>query len=235
MSLIALHYVAVAPALGANSILILQSELMLARCMLRQPYKMRKVIFESSVSLDGFIEGPNGELDWLLCADEPADIKSFLSSFDTIFYGRKTYDKMGIPKPGNEVFSGIGEQFLSAVQGMRKYVFSRTRKHVEGNAMVINENLEPEVRRIREEDGKDIWLCGGADILKTFTRLDLVDEYFLSVHPVILADGKPLFEGIRIPLNLNLVQEHKLRSGVVILRYVPVSRIKTISYGSRSI
>lgn len=208
---------------------------MLACCMPRLAYKMRKIIFESSVSLDGFIEGPNGELDWLLCADEPADIKSFLSSFDTIFYGRKTYDRMAVPNPEDEASSAVRKQFLSAVQAMRKYVFSRTRKHVEGNAMVIHQNLESEVRRIREEYGKDIWLCGGADILKTFARLDLVDEYFLSVHPVILVGGKPLFEEMKVPLNLNLVEEYKLRSGVVILRYIPASRINTISYGSRSI
>jgi dihydrofolate reductase len=208
---------------------------MLERLMQCQAYKMRKVIFESSVSLDGFIEGPDGELDWLLCGNEPPDIKSFLSSFDTIFYGRKTYEKIGMPNAGDEIGSGIREQFLSALQAMRKYVFSRTRRHVQGNAMVVSENLELEVRRITEEDGKNIWLCGGADILKTFARLDLVDEYFLSVHPVVLAGGKPLFEGTKVPLNLNLVEEHKLRSGVVILRYIPASRINTISYGSRSI
>lgn len=208
---------------------------MLACFMLRLAYQMRKVIFESSVSLDGFIEGPNGELDWLLCADEPADMNSFFSSFDTIFYGRKTYDKMAIPHSDNEASSAVTKQFLSAVQAMRKYVFSRTRKHVEGNAMVIHQNLESEVRRIREEYGKDIWLCGGADILKTFARLDLVDEYFLSVHPVILAGGKPLFEGMKVPLNLKLVEKRKLGSGIVILRYLPASRINTITYGSRSI
>lgn len=215
--------------------LSLQRELMLARRMLRLAYKMRKVIFESSVSLDGFIEGPNGELDWLLGADEPADINSFLSSFDTIFYGRKTYDKMAFPHLDDKTTSSVRKQFLSAVQAMRKYVFSRTRKHVEGNAMVIHQNLESEVRRIIGEYGKDIWLCGGADILKTFARLDLVDEYLLSVHPVILEGGKPLFQGIEVPSNLNLVEEHKLGSGVVILRYVPASRINTISYDGRSI
>lgn len=196
---------------------------------------MRKVIFESSISLDGFIEGPNGELDWLRQWDEPGGVTSLLSSFDTIFYGRKTYDKMGVPKLGENKISQNEEQFLWAVQGMRKYVFSRTLKHVDGNAMVIHENLEPEVKRIREEEGKNIWLCGGADILKTFARLDLVDEYLLSVHPVRLAGGKPLFEGRKIPLDLKLLDKHKLRSGVVILRYLPESRTNTTCYDGGSI
>jgi len=196
---------------------------------------MRKVIFESSISLDGFIEGPGGELDWLQQGQDAVDISAFLSSFDTIFYGRKTYDKIGVPKRKDARMGSKEERFLLAVEGMRKYVFTRTMKHVEGNAMVIGDNLEVEVKRIREEEGKNIWLCGGADILRTFARFDLVDEYFLSVHPIILAAGKPLFEGLRIPSNLKLVNRQKLKSGVLILQYIPESRLNTICYDSRGI
>jgi dihydrofolate reductase len=131
---------------------------------------MRKVIFESSISLDGFIEGPGGELDWLQQGQDAVDISAFLSSFDTIFYGRKTYDKIGVPKRKDARMGSKEERFFLAVEGMRKYVFTRTMKHVEGNAMVIGDNLEVEVKRIREEEGKNIWLCGGADILRTFAR-----------------------------------------------------------------
>jgi dihydrofolate reductase len=196
---------------------------------------MRKIIFESAISLDGFIEGPDGELDWLQRGDDSVDITALISSFDTIFYGRKTYDRLGAPKWKDEKMSSGEERFFQAVQAMRKYVFTRTVKHVEGNAMVIAKNLESEVKRIREEEGKNIWLCGGADILKTFARLDLVDEYFLSVHPILLTAGKPLFEDIRIPLNLKLVNKQKLTSGVLILRYIPENRLKTICYDNRGI
>src|SRR5687768_18387650 len=111
---------------------------------------MRKIIFESAISLDGFIEGPDGELDWLQRGDDSVDIAALISSFDTIFYGRKTYDRLGVPKWKEEKMSTGEEQFFLAVQAMRKYVFTRTMKHVEGNAMVIAENLESEVKRIRE-------------------------------------------------------------------------------------
>ena len=91
--------------------------------------------------------------------------------------------------------------------------------------MVVGDNLESEVQRIRAEEGKNIWFCGGADILKTFIRLDLVDEYVLSVHPIILMAGKPLFPEKKVPENLTLTAKHEMPSGVMILRYKPKSRL----------
>ena len=197
--------------------------------------QMRSVIFEASVSLDGFIEGPNGELDWLVAEEEQTfDIDAFLSSFDTIFYSRKAYEKLGIPQNIHGDLSLDETELYYTLHGIRKYVFSRKQKHVAGNGMVISENLEGEVKRIRREEGKNIWLCGGADILRTFADLDLVDEYVLRIHPVVLRSGKLLFTGNEMPLNLKLVDTQELRSGVVILHYKPKSRLKN-QYVSRSL
>jgi dihydrofolate reductase len=187
---------------------------------------MRKVIFESAVSIDGFIEGPNGELDWMVCEEGDGDARPFLSAFDTIFYGRKAYEKFGIAPSCTPELAEAEREFYYAIATMRKYVFSRRKKHVAGNGMVVSENLEAEVIRIRDEEGKNIWLCGGADIFKTFVDLDLIDEYILTVHPVVLNRGKSLFGGIKKPLNLKLVRKYNLRSGVVILHYRPESRRK---------
>jgi len=187
---------------------------------------MRKIIFQSSVSLDGFIEGPNGELDWLIRDEEASDVVEFLSDFDTIFYGRKTYEKMGVQEFMEPDLRAVEKEFLYILHGMRKYVFSRQKKHVSGNAMVVGRDLESEVLRIREEEGKNIWLRGGADILRTFADLDLVDEYLLIMHPVVLSSGKPLFWGMKKPLYLKLIRERNLKSGVVILHYKPESRLK---------
>lgn len=187
--------------------------------------EMRKIVFESSLSLDGFIEGPNGELDWLVFNHKPVDILRVLSAFDTIFYGRKTYQAFNTAKTLEKTRAEVERPFHDALYGMRKYVFSRTEKHVEGNAMVVGDNLESEVQRIRAEEGKDIWFCGGADILKTFVRLDLVDEYVLSVHPIMLMAGKPLFPERQIPADLKLMQKYKMPSGILILHYKPQSRI----------
>jgi dihydrofolate reductase len=195
---------------------------------------MRKVIFESAISIDGFIEGPDGDMDWLICGEQNCNASEFITAFDTIFYGRKAYEKFGVlPYIGRDIPEAERE-FYYSIGAMRKYVFSRTVKHVAGNGMVISEDLEGEVKRIREEKGKDIWFCGGADILQTFVDLDLVDEYILSVHPVLLRSGKPLFADNKKPLNLKLIDKHKLKSGVVILHYQPESRLNIKSYDGRS-
>lgn len=189
---------------------------------------MRRVIFESSVSIDGFIEGPNGELDWFVGDNDcRSDVEAFFSAFDTIFYGRKAYERMTLPATLDPVLSEADRKFYYQLHGIRKYVFSRTQKHVSGNGMVVSENLEAEVMRIRNENGKDIWFCGGADILRTFAELDLVDEYVITVHPVLLARGTPLFAGNKKPGNLKLISKRDLKSGIVILHYKPENRIKT--------
>lgn len=187
---------------------------------------MRKIVFQSAVSLDGFIEGPNGELDWLIVEDASWNAVEFLRRYDTIFYGRKAYEKVGIPHVMDLTLSAPQRHFFDATGYMRKYVFSRLAKHVAGNGMVIPPNFEEEVKRIRAEDGKDIWLCGGAGILKAFSDLDLVDEYILSVYPVLLGSGKQLF-GAQQPANLKLLNRWNMTSGVVTLQYRPQSRLKT--------
>ncbi len=187
---------------------------------------MRKVIFESAISVDGFIEGPDGEMDWLAFGQERFNPTEFLSRFDTIFYGRKAYERFGVPRSTDEFVSEAQREFYFTINQMRKYVFSRKEKHLPGNGMVVSENLETEVKRIREEEGKNIWFCGGPDILKTFADLDLVDEYVFTVHPVALRSGKPLFDGIKRPMNLKLLDKRNLKSGVIGLRYQPESRIE---------
>lgn len=196
---------------------------------------MRKVIFESAVSMDGFIEGPKGELDWLMFEQSGCDAYHLFSRFDTIFYGRRAYERLGISGVVPDDLPGGQRQFLSAASHMRKYVFSRVAKHVPGNGMVITENIEREVKRIREEEGKNIWLFGGADILKTFAELDLVDDYFLRVHPVLLRSGKRLFEGRQKPDDLILINKDHLDSGVVKLHYRPESRINNHYHEDRSV
>jgi dihydrofolate reductase len=186
---------------------------------------MRKIIFEMAMSLDGYIEGPNGELDWLIFEKNGAYTNEFLLDFDTIFYGRLAYEKFGITRVAGPLQTEAQREFYEALNGTRKYVFSRTAKHVLGNAMVIHDNLLTEVRRIRNEDGKNIWLCGGADIFSTFVELDLIDEYIFTIHPRILGSGKLLFQNIRKRLNLKLIHAQNLASGVVALHYIPGSEV----------
>ncbi len=197
---------------------------------------MRRVIFEVSISLDGFIEGPNGEMDWLVgSGDGLFDGQAFFDSFDTMFFGRKAYERIAIPPNAHALLREEDHEFFYLLHGMRKYVFSRREKHVRGNGMVVCDNLVEEVNRIRAEDGKNILFCGGADIFATFAELDLIDEYVLMVHPVLLRGGKLLFRDDGKSLGLELIGKQSLNSGVVILHYRPANRIKEVNYESRSI
>jgi dihydrofolate reductase len=185
---------------------------------------MRKIVFESSVSLDGFIEGPDGELDWLVSEDGVFDVDAFVSQFDTIFYGRKAYERFGADC-SRSTHSYNSNLFKATIAQMRKYVFSRREKHVRGNGMVVA-NMEEEVRRIAGEHGKNIWFGGGADILRSFVELDLIDEYVLRVHPVVLGSGKSLFPNHEGKMKLRLIDERYAESGLMVLRYQPQTRIQ---------
>lgn len=98
-------------------------------------------------------------------------------------------------------------------------MFSRTQKEADDKATFINDNILEEVLKLKNEPGKDIWLYGGANLITTFINLGLIDEFRLSVHPVILGEGKPLFINIKQRLNLKLVNTRTFSSGVVQLIY----------------
>ncbi|WLV25854.1 dihydrofolate reductase family protein [Aciduricibacillus chroicocephali] len=177
----------------------------------------RKVILDLAVTLDGFIEGENGEVDWCIMDSEMGFI-NFLNQIDTILYGRKSYDLWGQFAPANDA-SDAEKEMWELVHSKEKYVFSRTPKEYDNEAIFINENIPEEVNKLKNAPGKDIWLYGGASLITTFIDLGLVDEFRLSVHPVILGEGRPLFIDIKQRLNLRLVNTKTYSSGVVQLIY----------------
>ncbi|MGE5677083.1 MAG: dihydrofolate reductase family protein [Pseudomonadota bacterium] len=183
--------------------------------------KSRKVVLDLAVSLDGFIEGINGETDWCIM-DEDMDFTKFLSNVDTILYGRKSYELWGKYIPGNEA-SDMEKEIWELVHSKNKYVFSKTLTEADDN-VIINANIEEEVNKLKKEPGKDIWLYGGASLITTFMKSGLVDEYRLSVHPVILGAGKPLFVDIKKRQELKLVDTRIFSSGVVQLCYHPANK-----------
>lgn len=175
----------------------------------------RKIILDLAVTLDGFIEGKNGEVDWCIMDSEMGFI-SFLNQIDTILYGRKSYDLWGQFTPGIE---HTDTEIWELIHSKDKYVFSRTEKRTDNKVTFINDNIWEEVNTLKNKPGKDIWLYGGASLITTFIHLGLVDEFRLSVHPVILGEGKPLFIDITQRLNLKMVNTRKFSSGVVQLIY----------------
>ncbi|WP_210364027.1 dihydrofolate reductase family protein [Bacillus sp. REN3] len=177
----------------------------------------RKIVLDLAVTIDGYIEGANGEVDWCIMDSEMGFI-DFLNQIDTIFYGRKSYDLWGQFTPEKED-PDAEKEIWKAVHSKEKYVFSKTRKGTDNKAVFINDHILEEVTELKNKPGKDIWLYGGASLITTFIDLGLVDEFRLSVHPVILGEGKPLFMDLKQRLNLKLVNTRTFSSGVVQLIY----------------
>jgi dihydrofolate reductase len=168
---------------------------------------MRKLILGVAVSLDGFIEGPNGEYDWCF-TDQDYGLKEFFKRIDTIFVGRKTYEMSSEMEGGPAGFPKFKE-----------YVFSTTLDKVKGGATLIKEDIKIEVEKIKNEKGKDIWLFGGANLTTSLMNLGLVDELSLAIHPILLGGGKPLFNNIKDRIKLMLVDTKKYSTGLVSLTY----------------
>lgn len=179
---------------------------------------MKKVVLDLAVTLDGFIEGPNGEIDWCVM-DEDMDFDGFLANIDTIFYGRVSYDAWGKFEP--ETNASTSEKTLwEAVHSKDKFVFS-SQSRQDDSATFIVSDVAHQVAKIKNQEGKNIWLYGGASLIKTFIQGGLIDTYRISVHPVALGSGKPLFEDLKNRIGLRLIKTNVFRSGVVQLIYEP--------------
>ncbi len=169
---------------------------------------MRKIILQLAVSLDGFIEGPNGEFDWCF-TDDDYGMTEFFKRIDAIFLGRKTY----------ELTLTMGGSAPPGFPALKEYVFSRSLDKIEGDRVLVSGELAEEVSKIKSEPGKDIWLFGGASLTTSFLNLGLIDEMALAVHPILLGSGKPLFQNIPGRVPLQLINTQTYPSGLVMLSY----------------
>ena len=167
---------------------------------------MKKIILGLAVSLDGFIEGPRGEYDWCF-RDQDYGMSDFFNRIDTVFMGRKTYE-MALDMKGS-----------GGLPKMKEYVFSNTLDAVKSGAVLIKGDIAKQIKDIKKEDGKDIWLFGGAGLTSSLMNQKLVDEISLAVHPVILGGGKPLFTEIVKRMKLKLINTKTYDTGLVSLKY----------------
>jgi dihydrofolate reductase len=183
------------------------------------PLMMRKIILDLTMSLDGLIEGPSREIDWIEFDEQTGSLLlDFAHTIDTIFYGRVSYELYG-NYTGTAENDEAMQQFYDSINKKEKYVFSNTESSFAGTAGVISGDIRSEVERIRNLPGKDIWLFGGASLVTAFMNLDLVDEYQIAIQPVILGAGKPLFKDISHISKLRLVKTESYSSGIVLLHY----------------
>ena len=181
---------------------------------------MRKIILNLAVTLDGFIEGPNGEIDWCqMDPDSGSDgfFDKLLADIDSIFYGRVSYDLWGQYQPA-ENESEAEKKIWQAVHSKNKYVFSRNPKE-DQKAIFNSSDIETSVREIKSKPGKNIWLYGGAGIITEFINAGLVDTFLLAVFPIILGSGKPLFSNITQRVGLILNQVETSKSGIMLVSY----------------
>jgi Dihydrofolate reductase len=176
---------------------------------------MRKVILHMVVSLDGFIEGADKELDWFVDDDEMLKyFHDLLNSVDAMLYGRVSYQLM------TDYWPAANSEFADKMNKMPKIVFSRTLEKVEwNNSRLVKENIGEEISKIKQQPGKDLVLFAGADMASTFRQLGLIDEYRLLVTPVVLGSGKPLFKDVKDKFSLKLLKTKTFGSGNVLLCY----------------
>jgi dihydrofolate reductase len=175
-----------------------------------------------SVSLDGFFEGPNRELDWHMVDDElHSHFNEQLSAMSAFLHGRVTYELMAGYWPTADTdpsSTGPVVEFARIWRDMPKIVFSRTMKRADWNATVRRDVVAEEIMELKAQPGGDLVL-GGADLAATFIRLGLIDEYKIYVHPVVIGQGKPMFQRSDSKIYLGLAETYTFGNGVVLLRY----------------
>lgn len=179
---------------------------------------MRKVIASEMLSVEGFMEEERGQMDWFVQDDElNVYAMELLDSVDTIIYGRITYEMMA------GFWPNASGSFAARTNELQKYVVTRTLKETPwgtwNNARPLSGNLAEEIKRLKEQPGKDIVIYGSGSIVRELTEHELIDEYRLIVNPVLLGKGKPLFGVFPGRIHLKLNEAKVFPSGVIALSY----------------
>jgi dihydrofolate reductase len=181
---------------------------------------MRKLIYSMSVSLDGFIAGPDGEIDWGAPDEELHRFHNQQTrELGAHLCGRALYETMVYWETADENRSAAAHEleFARIWKELPKVVFSKTLEKVEGNARLVRGGVAEEVAKLKEQPGKDL-AVGGAGLASTFTELGLIDEYRLFVSPVVLGGGTRYFPAVEERINLELVETRTFGSRVVYVR-----------------
>ncbi|MBN9392554.1 MAG: dihydrofolate reductase family protein [Chloroflexi bacterium] len=190
---------------------------------------MRKVIFLEHISLDGKFEGPAGPMDigWIYYNEELQNKGHVLhATTDAAIYGRITFGMMEgyfptlLDQPEDSADGDV--KHAHWLDKATKYVFSKTVDHYNWrNTVVLHDIVAEEIQGIKEQPGKDMWLLGSPTVAQEFMRLGLIDEYWLTVSPIVLGGGRGLFDNLNKELKLKLLSAEALENGVVILKYKP--------------
>lgn len=190
---------------------------------------MRKVIASINVTLDGYMSGPNCELDWHFEKWGPDLARAFgqqLADADTILLGRVTYSAMARYWPQKAYdysFSREDIAFADMMNSYNKIVFTKTLTEPSwSNTRLVSGSLKTAIQKLKKQRGKDMIIYGSGKLIDSMVQLQLIDEYVLWIHPVILGRGKALFQLVSQKLPLQLIRTHHFQSGVVMLCYEPL-------------
>lgn len=188
---------------------------------------MRKLILFMHTSLDGFVAGPNGEMDWINADDEMFEFAGKQTEqADTALYGRKTYEMMNSYWPTAGQLPNASKHDIEHSQwynSVLKVVLSKT---MDGsgleNTLVISDNLSKNIKELKEKNGKNILIFGSATSSHALFKEGLIDDFWLFVNPIVIGQGIPLFKGITEPKKLKLEESKTYTCGVIGLHYSKV-------------
>ncbi len=183
---------------------------------------MRSIVLHMMVSLDGFFEGPDGDLSWHRVDEELHDFfNRQLATNSAFLEGRVTYELMEAYWPAADQDPANPRpmiEFAGIWRSVPKLVYSRTLDTTGPTATLVRDVVPEEVRALQAQPGGDMTV-GGADLAAEFRRHDLIDEYRLFVNPVVLGRGRRLFGPGEEPVDLRLVETRTFGNGVVMLRH----------------
>jgi dihydrofolate reductase len=183
---------------------------------------VRKVIMFNMVTLDGYFEGPNHDINWHRVDEEFNDFSiEQINTADSILFGRVTYQLMESYWPTPDALVNDPEITVT-MNAIPKYVFSRTLDQASwSNTTLIKGDAIEAVVKLKQQAGKDILLFGSADFAADLTAHRLIDEYRLIVNPIVLGSGTPLFKEVKDQLNLKLLKSRVFGNGNILLHYQP--------------
>jgi dihydrofolate reductase len=185
---------------------------------------MRKLVSFMHVSLDGFVAGPNGEMNWIIVDEEIFDYAGYRTNeADTALYGRVTYEMMEAywPTAADQPKASRHDiEHSTWYKKVEKVVLSRSWKDKKlPKTKIVSDNISGEINQLKQMPGEEIIIFGSPSASHSLMQENLIDEFWIFVNPILLGKGTPLFKDIKQQAKLKLIKCHAFSSGVVCLHY----------------